>query len=149
MLNRVVLIGRLTADPEIRYTGSGIPKLNFTLAVDRPFQSAKGDKQTDFIPIIAWRKLAEVCKEYLSKGKLVAVDGRLQIRSWENPQGERRRIAEVVAEDVRFLEKMTAQGHPTESPPPPGKKPAPGDEAVDDLDEELGFVDEDPLKEEI
>ena len=106
MLNRVVLIGRLTRDPELRYTPtSGIALTNFTLAVDRPFQSAKGERETDFIRIICWGKLAERCKEHLGKGRLVAVDGRLQIRNWETNTGERRQIVEVRADDVRFLDR--------------------------------------------
>jgi single-strand DNA-binding protein len=102
MLNRVVLIGRLTADPELRQTQSGLPVVNFTLAVDRKFSKDK-DKKTDFINIIAWRGLAENCANYLTKGKMAAVDGRLQIRNYEDKQGQKRTIAEVIADDVRFL----------------------------------------------
>ncbi len=106
MLNRVILIGRLTRDPEMKRTPtSGVALANFTLAVDRYFQSSKREKETDFIRIIAWGKLAETCKEYLGKGHLVAVDGRLMVRKWETPQGERRSILEVRAEEVRFLER--------------------------------------------
>jgi single-strand DNA-binding protein len=100
MLNRVVLIGRLTADPELRQTQSGLPVASFTLAVDRKFSK---DKETDFINIIAWRGLAENCANYLTKGKMAAVDGRLQIRNYEDKQGQKRTIAEVIADDVRFL----------------------------------------------
>ena len=103
MLNRVVLIGRLTRDPELRYTTSGIAVVSFTLAVDRGFKSASGEKETDFIPVVAWRGLAENCANYLSQGKLAAVDGKLQIRSYEGKDGVKRTAAEVIADDVRFL----------------------------------------------
>lgn len=103
MLNRIVLIGRLTKDPELRYTPSGIAVATFTLAVDRNYKSAQGERETDFINIVTWRQLAELCANYLSKGKLAAVDGRLQIRSFEGQDGQRRTVAEVVADNVRFL----------------------------------------------
>jgi single-strand DNA-binding protein len=106
MLNRIILIGRLTKDPELKYTpNSGVALASFTLAVDRPFQSSRREKETDFIRIICWSKLAERCKQHLGKGRLVAVEGRLQIRNWDSPQGERRSIAEVRADDVRFLDR--------------------------------------------
>ncbi len=105
MLNRIVLIGRLTRDPELRFTSSGNAVGNFTLAVDRPFTNRQGEKETDFIRVVVWRKLAEVCANNLNKGRLVAVDGRLQIRSYEGQDGAQRRIAEVVADTVRFLDR--------------------------------------------
>jgi len=90
----------------LKYTpNSGVALASFTLAVDRPFQSSRRDKETDFIRIICWGKLAERCKQHLGKGRLVAVEGRLQIRNWDSPQGERRNIAEVRADDVRFLDR--------------------------------------------
>lgn len=105
MLNQVVLIGRLTRDPELRYTaGSGVPVATFTLAVDRPFANQQGERETDFINIVTWRKLAENCANHLKKGRLVAVTGRLQIRSYDDSQGIRRKASEVVADNVRFLE---------------------------------------------
>lgn len=103
MLNRIVLIGRLTRDPEVRYIANGTAVANFTLAVDRSFKNAQGEREADFINIVAWRQLGENCGRYLSKGKLAAVDGRLQIRSYETQDGQKRIAAEVVAEDVRFL----------------------------------------------
>lgn len=106
MLNRVVLIGRLTADPELRYTNSGTAVASFTLAVDRMMRSNQnGERQTDFINIVVWQKQAEVVSQYLQKGRLAAVDGRLQIRSYENREGQKVRVAEVVAESVRFLDR--------------------------------------------
>lgn len=103
MLNRIVLIGRLTADPVLRYTQSGIAVATFSLAVDRNYANQQGERETDFIDIVTWRKLAETCANNLNKGRLVAVDGRLQIRDYEY-EGQRRRAAEVVAETVRFLD---------------------------------------------
>ncbi|MFX4262976.1 single-stranded DNA-binding protein [Pelotomaculum propionicicum] len=104
MLNKVILIGRLTREPELRYTPSGAAVAKFTLAVDRR-QSRDREKETDFIDIVVWQKLAETCASYLGKGRLVAVDGRLQVRSYEDNQGVRRKAAEVVAENVRFLDR--------------------------------------------
>jgi len=104
MLNKVILIGRLTRDPELRYTQNGTPVASFTLAVDRPFSSKQGERETDFINIVVWQKLGEHCANQLGKGRLVAVDGRLQIRSYDDSQGIRRKAADVVANDVRFLD---------------------------------------------
>lgn len=101
MLNRVILIGRLAQDPELKYTTQGTAVCNFTLAVGRKFNR----DQTDFIDIVVWRGLAENCATYLGKGRLAAVEGRLQIRSYETQDGQKRRVAEVVADDVRFLDK--------------------------------------------
>ena len=104
MLNRVILIGRLVADPELRYTQSGTAVTNFRLAVDRSFTNQSGERETDFIPIVVWDKQAETCANYLNKGRLVAVDGRLQVRSYDAQDGSRRWVTEVVAQDVRFLD---------------------------------------------
>lgn len=104
MLNRVILIGRLTRDPELKYLPSGAPVANFTLAVDRSFTNKQGDRETDFVPIVVWQKVAENCVKYIGKGSLVAVDGRLQVRSYDQ-DGQRRTFTEVVAEDVRFLDR--------------------------------------------
>ncbi|HAH97200.1 MAG TPA: single-stranded DNA-binding protein [Firmicutes bacterium] len=105
MLNRIVLVGRLTRDPELRYTPNGVPVANFTLAVDRSYTNQQGERQTDFIDIVVWRKLAELCGQYLGKGRLVALEGRLQIRSYETQEGQKRKVAEVVADNIRFLDK--------------------------------------------
>lgn len=103
MLNRIILIGRLTKDPELRYTPNGRAVASFTLAVDRPFKNQQGEREADFINIVVWGSQAENCANYLAKGKLAAVDGRLQIRSFEGQDGQRRWITEVVADSVRFL----------------------------------------------
>jgi len=104
MLNRVILIGRLTRDPELRYTPNGVAVATFTLAVDRPYSNQKGEKEADFIPIVTWRQLAELSANYLKKGKLAAVEGRLQIRNYENNEGRKVYVTEVIADNVRFLE---------------------------------------------
>ncbi len=109
MLNRVVLIGRLTADPELRYTPTGLPVASFRLAVDRPKNQA-GEKQTDFINIVAWRQRAEFAANYLNKGRLVAVEGRLQIRQWTTQDGQRRSTAEVVCDNVQGLDRRREEG---------------------------------------
>ncbi|MEF2969219.1 single-stranded DNA-binding protein [Paenibacillus sp. M1] len=104
MLNRVILIGRLTRDPELRYTPSGVAVTQFTLAVDRPFTSQSGEREADFIPVVTWRQLAETCANYLRKGRLTAVEGRIQVRNYENNEGKRVYVTEVIADNVRFLE---------------------------------------------
>lgn len=104
MLNKIILIGRLTRDPELRYTTNGIAVAKLNLAVDRPQFSKEREKETDFIDVVVWQKLAETCANNLGKGRLVAVDGRLQIRSYDDNQGVRRKAAEVVAENIRFLD---------------------------------------------
>jgi single-strand DNA-binding protein len=101
-MNKCILVGRLVQDPEVRYTQAGKAVASFTLAVNRP---KHGDTQeADFIPIIAWEKLAEVIGNHLSKGNRVLVEGRLQIRSYETNDGQKRRIAEVIAQNIEFLE---------------------------------------------
>lgn len=103
-MNRVVLIGRLTKDPDLRFTpGNGTAVTTFTLAVDRRF-SKDGQKEADFIPIVVWNKIAESSANYLSKGKLAGVSGRIQTRSYEARDGTRRYVTEVVADEVQFLE---------------------------------------------
>jgi len=109
-LNKVILIGRLTKDPELRYTpGSGVAVATFTLAVSRPFLNQKGERDTDFIPIVAWRRLAEQCASNLKKGRLIGVSGRLQVRSFETQNGTKRWVTEVVAEEIQFLDKPKIQ----------------------------------------
>lgn len=116
MLNRVVLIGRLTKDPELRYSQNGVAVATFTLAVDRTYKNAQGEKETDFIPCVVFKQLAELCANYLSKGKLAAVDGSLQVRSFTGQDGQKRWTTEVLAENVRFLSPKDS----TASAPMPG-----------------------------
>lgn len=105
MLNSVVLIGRLTKDPQLRYTPAGVAVCSFSLAVDRPFANQQGERDTDFIDVVVWRRDAENVAQHLTKGRLAAVQGRLQIRSYETQDGQRRKAAEVVADHVRFLDR--------------------------------------------
>jgi len=143
MLNRIVLIGRLANDPELKYTPSGIAVANFVLAVNR-VPNSQGEREADFIPIVVWRQSAEFAANYLTKGRMVAVDGRLQIRSWVAQDGTRRKNAEVVAENLKSLDK------PKETSPAPaiGEEPAPADSgpgpAADSGSDELDdpFADE-------
>ena len=102
MLNKIVLMGRLTRDPELRKTGSGTAVTSFTLAVDRDFKTQDGEKEMDFIDIVAWRGTAEFVFKYLSKGRMAVVEGRLQIRNWTDKDGCKRRSAEVVADNIYF-----------------------------------------------
>jgi single-strand DNA-binding protein len=124
VLNRIVLIGRLTKEPELRFTSTGMAVANFTLAVDRQRLNSQGEREADFIRIIVWGKQAETCSNYLGKGRLVAVDGRLQISKYQDKEGQNRTSAEVVAESVRFLDR--AQKAPSE-----GTGAVPGGPAVD------------------
>lgn len=102
MLNTVILSGRLTRDPELRYTQTGTPVASFTLAVERDFKDRNGDKQTDFIDIVAWRQTGEFVSKYFTKGQTAVVSGRLQVRDWTDDKGNKRRVAEVVSDRVYF-----------------------------------------------
>ena len=102
MLNHIVLMGRLTRDPELRRTGSGVAVASFTLAVDRDYAAQGAEKETDFVDIVAWRSTAEFVSKYFTKGRMAVVSGRLQIRNWQDKEGNKRRSAEVVADNVYF-----------------------------------------------
>ena len=102
MLNRIVLMGRLTRDPELRRTQSGTAVTSFTIACDRDFKAQSGEKETDFIDIVAWRGTAEFVSKYFAKGRMAVVEGRLQIRDWTDNNGGKRRSAEVVADNIYF-----------------------------------------------
>ena len=120
MLNHIVLMGRLTRDPELCYTQSQIPVASFTLAVDRDFGGRDGgEKQTDFIDIVAWRSTAEFVSKYFTKGSMAAVSGRLQIRDWTDREGGKRRSAEVVADNVYFGESKRRDGGDAPRPAAP------------------------------
>jgi len=120
-LNKVFLIGRLTKDPDLRYISNGTPVSKFTLAVSRSYKSQSSEQQqTDFIDIVVWQKQAENCKQYLVKGQEAMVEGRLQIRSYEAADGSKRKVAEVIAENVQFLSKPSQknnQVNPEDLPP--------------------------------
>jgi single-strand DNA-binding protein len=159
MLNRIVFVGRLTRDPESQYTPSGVALAKFTVAVDRPTKNQEtGEKETDFLDVVAWRRTAEFVTQYLTKGRLVAVEGRLQIRSWVAQDGSKRKAAEIVADNVQGLDRPRdgdsgggggtgytggeESGYaPAAAPATAPRKPA-STPPVDDLDETDPFADE-------
>ena len=102
-MNKVILIGRLTRDPELRYTGSNTPVTTFSLAVNRPFTNQSGEREADFINCVVWRKLAETVKNYLSQGSQVAVEGRIQTRNYDDQNGQKRYVTEVIVENIDFV----------------------------------------------
>ena len=105
MINRTVLVGRLTKDPELKYTPSGVPMARFTLAVNRPFSNQQGEKEADFINCIAWRKQAENLSNFMKKGNMVGIEGRIQTGSFEGQDGKRVFTTDVVADSIQFLER--------------------------------------------
>ena len=111
MLNKIILMGRLTRDPELRRTGSGTAVTSFSLAVDRDFKSQSGEKETDFIDIVAWRSTAEFVSKYFTKGRMAVVEGRLQIRDWTDKAGNKRTTAEVVADNVYFADSKRSESN--------------------------------------
>ncbi|MFA6321592.1 MAG: single-stranded DNA-binding protein [Candidatus Omnitrophota bacterium] len=119
-LNKVLLIGNLTRDPELRYIPSGSAVATFTVAVNRVYKDQAGEKkeQTSFIRVVVWGRRAEVCGEYLSKGSPVFVEGRLQSRDWETQEGQKRNTVEVIADNIQFLRSGTKQGAPAQSSAP-------------------------------
>lgn len=124
MLNVAILMGRLTADPELRYTQSNIPVTSFTLAVDRRYKSGE-ERQTDFINIVAWRQTAEFVSKYFKKGQLAAVEGSIQVRKYTDKDGNNRTAVEVVANNVQFAEPKRDGGSGGYSRPEPSAQPAP------------------------
>ena len=119
MLNKIVLMGRLTRDPELRQTQSGNSVASFTLACDRDFAAQGAEKETDFVDIVAWRGTAEFVSKYFTKGRMAVVSGRLQIRNWTDKEGNKRRSAEVVADNVYFGESKRRDGGDTSRPAAP------------------------------
>ena len=115
MLNKIFLMGRLTRDPELRRTGSGLAVASFSLAVDRDFKSQSGENETDFIDIVAWRNTAEFVSKYFTKGRMAVVEGRLQIRDWTDKEGNKRRSSEVVADSIYFGDSKKDTGMPAQS----------------------------------
>lgn len=118
-MNKVILIGRLTRDPELRYTGSNTPVATFSLAVNRPFTNQSGEREADFINCVVWRKLAETVKNYLSQGSQVAVEGRIQTRNYDDQNGQKRYVTEVIVENIDFVgsRRDNAQGQVSQSAP--------------------------------
>jgi single-strand DNA-binding protein len=114
MLNEVILMGRLTRDPELRRTGNGTAVASFSLAVDRDFKGQDGERETDFIDIVAWRGTAEFVSKYFTKGRMAVVKGRLQVRDWTDKDGAKRRSTEVLAESVYFGDSKRSDGAPVQ-----------------------------------
>ena len=111
-LNRITIMGRLTRDPELRRTQSGTPVTSFTMAVDRDFKSQSGDKETDFIDVVAWRNTAEFAAKHFAKGRMAIASGRLQIRDWQDNNGNNRRSAEVIADSIYFGDSKPRDAQP-------------------------------------
>ena len=130
MLNRIVLMGRLTRNPELRHTGNGTAVASFSLAVDRDFKSQGGEKETDFVDIVAWRSTADFVSKFFTKSRMAVVEGRLQLRDWTDKDGGKRRSAEVVAEHVYFGDsKQRSESDAPSAPPASGDfREVPGDE---------------------
>lgn len=120
MLNKIILMGRLTRDPELRKTASGTSVTSFSLAVERDFKDQSGEKETDFIDIVAWRNTAEFVSKYFTKGRMAVVEGRLQIRDWTDTENNRRRSAEVIAENVYFGDSKRSGSETSAQVPEPG-----------------------------
>lgn len=110
-MNKVFLIGRLTRDPELRYTSNQVASATFTIAVNRTFANQNGEREADFINIVVWRKQAENVKQYLTKGSQVAIDGRIQTRTYDAQDGTKRYVTEVVADNVQFLDTKSSKGN--------------------------------------
>jgi single-strand DNA-binding protein len=123
-MNKVILIGNLTRDPELRYTPNGVAVTTFTLAINRPRTNQAGEREADFINVVAWQKLADLCATYLRKGRQAAVEGRLQTRSYDNKEGRKVYVTEVVAENVQFLGGRTGGEGTGYDPGYGGTKPA-------------------------
>lgn len=133
MLNRIVIQGRLCADPELRRTNSGTPVTTVNVAVDRDFKNQDGSRDTDFIPIVAWKGTGEMLAKYFTKGRMIVVDGRLQIRGWTDKDGNKRRTAEIVANNVYFGDAKRDDSAPAQS------EPQGGFSEMDEDDSELPF----------
>lgn len=116
MLNTITVMGRLTKDPELRRTGSGTAVTNFTLAVERDFKDSNGGKETDFIEVVTWRNTAEFVSKYFAKGRMVCVNGRLQIRDYTDKDGNKRKVSEIVADSVYFADSKDKADKPAQAP---------------------------------
>lgn len=131
-MNKAILMGRLTRDPEMRMTPSQVPVCTFTLAVDRRFKSAGGEKQADFIPIVAWRQQAEFANKYFRKGSRMIVVGSIQTRSWDDAEGKRHYATEIVADEIEFGESKSREGGTYDNAPAGNGFPAPSAQGSSD-----------------
>lgn len=144
-MNKVFLIGRLTRDPEIRYTSNNTPVASFTLAVNRNFTNQDGEREADFIGVVVWKKPAENVKEYLSQGSKVAVDGKIQTRSYENESGDKRYITEIISESIEFLDSKKKENEPSSKNENTSKKNNAKEEGnpFAEFGEQIEIIDED------
>ncbi len=143
-MNKIFLIGRLTKDPELRYTPSGAAVCSFTLAVDRRFTNQNGEREADFINIVVWNKAGENCAKYLSKGRQTAVEGRLQIRSFDGNDGQRKWVTEVIADNVEFLSNGQGQEQGGGAPQRSAERSnGGGGDSMASLGEEIAFDESD------
>ncbi|MBC8532047.1 single-stranded DNA-binding protein [Gehongia tenuis] len=140
-MNKAIIVGNLTRDPELRATGSGISVCSFTVAVNRRFKDQNGETQADFIPVVVWRQQGENCAKYLSKGSKVAVCGAIQVRSYDAQDGSKRYATEIVADEVQFL---NSRGEGA-APQPRQERPAPKAPASMQFDDDLHPVEDDDL----
>ena len=141
-MNKAILVGNLTRDPETRTVASGAVMCQFTIAVNRRYVNQQGVREADFIPIVTWRQLAERCARYLSKGRKVAVEGMIQVRSYDAQDGSKRYVTEIVADDVEFLSSPQGERPQRADNPPPPSEPqgyTPDPDAFTDVDDELPF----------
>jgi len=137
-MNKVILIGNLTKDPELRYTPNGVAVATFTVAINRPRTNQAGEREADFINIVAWQKLADLCATYLRKGRPAAIEGRIQSRSYDDKEGKRRYVTEVVAENVQFLGGNNGEGR-HQSADPFGDPFADAGKTINISDDDLSF----------
>lgn len=134
-LNRVVLVGRLTRDPELKYTPNGVAVANFNIAVNRPFKNANGENEADFIQGVVWRKPAENLANYMKKGNQIGVDGRIQTRTYEGQDGKTVYVTEVVADSIQFLESKSQDNQQSQKNPPQNNDPFKGQGQPIDIDD--------------
>ena len=139
MLNKIFIMGRLTADPELRRTNNGTAVTSLTLAVDRDFKNADGTKDTDFISVVAWRNQAEFLAKYFTKGRMAVVEGRLQMRDWTDKDGNKRRNAEVIADNVYFGDSRSDNGGHQAAKAPVNVDAEDFAEVEDDMEDSLPF----------
>jgi len=138
-MNKAILIGNLTRDPEIRYLTDGTAVTTFSIAISRNYKSPQGERQTDYIPVVVWRNLAENCAKFLTKGKKVAVFGRIQTRTYDGKDGQKRYATEVIADEVQFLSPSTGRQELSGQPYSPDDEPMHGFREIDGEEDELPF----------
>lgn len=140
-LNRVFLIGRLTKDPEVRQTSNGTPVTNFTIAINRKYKNTSGElkEDTTYVGVVAWQKLAELCKQFLAKGRAVLVEGKMQNRSWETEDGQKRSTLEIRADRIEFLDRESRSDSAGSSAEAAESQPVSTEPAAEKSDDDLPF----------